>query len=90
MLRWLNRYRASSGERRLARQVARLESALDEARAEAEARARAAEGRATLAEQAADAKQEELKVLTASNERIRALYEADTAEAARRIAGKGD
>ena len=90
MLRRLNRHRASSSERRLAREIDRLEAALEDARAEGGARVRAAEARAEMADRAADAAKGEMEILTASNERIRALYEADTAEAARRIAGKGD
>ena len=97
MLRRLNRHRASSSERRLAREIDRLEAALEDARAEGEAKILAAEERARLAgakaaaaEAERDAKDKVLKALTASNELIRALYEADTAEAARRIAGKGD
>lgn len=93
MLRRLNRHRASSTERRLAREVSRLEAALEEARAEGEAKILAAEERVRLAEAKAaaaqaevDAKEEVLKALTESNTLIRTIYQADTAEAAKRIA----
>jgi len=96
MLRRLNQLRVSSNERRLAREVGRLEAALEEARAEGKAREKAAEAKARLAEAKAakavaaeDAKDEVLKVLTDSNTRIRTLYRADTAEAAKRIAAEG-
>jgi len=89
MLRWLNRRRASSGERRLAREVGRLEAALDEARAEAETRVEAAETRAREAVAEADAAVMERKVLSTAVERIRSHYEADISAAAKRIAEGG-
>jgi len=78
--------RASSGEKRLAREVGRLEAALVEVRAEAESRVEAAEARAHLAEATADASRLETEVLAEAVERMRAHYRADISGAARRIA----
>ena len=82
----MDRHRASSGERRLAREVRRLEAALDEAHADSEARVKAAEERTGLAEAKADAARMELDLMAEAVERMRAHYRADIAEAARRIA----
>lgn len=86
-LRRLNRYRASSNERRLAAEVAGLNRKLDETRAECDRLVESADRRAHAAEAKSDSDKLERKLMQEAVERMRAHYRADTAEAAKRIAG---
>ena len=93
ILRRLNQFRASSNERRLDRELRSTQQKLDEVRADAERRIAEAEAvtldairRTEVAEARADMAQTEKEIMSKALERVRAHYEADIAEAAKRIA----